>query len=97
MPRRRPDPAAQWPRLMTDAWLAWAEAGTVMALRSARLMAGGAAAEREARRMWSEKVEAGFEIAGALASGRVRTPEAAARKALSVARRRVRANRRRLG
>jgi hypothetical protein len=88
---------ADWSKLMIDSTLLCADAGMVMALRSWRIMAGGAAGAREAERMWSEKVEAGFEIAGALASGRVRTPEAAARKALSVTRRHVRGNRRRLG
>lgn len=90
-----------WPGLMTDAALLSAEAGAVMMLRTWRLMAGGAAAEAEAGRMVGEKVAAGFELAGALAaaaaSGRPHTPEAAARKALSLYSRRVRANRKRLG
>ena len=88
--------ADPWPRLMFDASLLWAEAGTVMMLRGWRMMAGGAAAEREAVRMLSEKVEAGFEFAGAVASGKVTTPEGAARKAMGVLGKRVRANRRRL-
>lgn len=82
---------------MFDASLLWAEAGTVMALRSWRLMAGGKAAEHELERMMSEKVEAGLELAGALAGGRVRTPQAATRKALGIYGKRVRGNRRRLG
>jgi hypothetical protein len=86
-----------WTSLMVDASLLCADAGMVMALRSWRLMAGGPAAQRELARMFSEKTEAGFEIAGTLAGGRVRTPEAAARKTLSVYGRRVRENRRRLG
>lgn len=96
--RRAADP---WPRLMTDASLLWAEVGTVMLLRAWRLSAGGPAAAREAERMLGEKVAAGAELAGALAgamiSGRVRTPEAAARKALTVYGKHVRANRKRLG
>jgi len=60
-------------------------------------MAGGPAAKREAKRMLSEKVEAGSELAGALAGGRARTPKAATRKALSVYGKRVRGNRKRLG
>ena len=51
---------AEWSRLMVDASRLWAEAGTVMALRSWRLMAGGPAAGREFERMMSEKVEAGI-------------------------------------
>lgn len=88
---------ADWSRLMFDASRLWADAGMVVALRSWRMMAGGAAAERELRKMVSEKVEAGTELAGALAGGPVRSPEAAARKALSVYGKRVRGNRRRLG
>ena len=89
--------AAPWPRLLFDASLLWAEAGTVMMLRGWRMMAGGAPAKREAGRMLSEKVEAGFEFAGAVASGKVTTPEGAARKAMTVYGRRVRSNRQRLG
>ena len=97
MPRARTIPAAQsWPRLMADSSLLMADAGTVMMLRTWRMMAGGTAATREVERMLSEKVEAGFELAGALAAGRVQSPEAAARKAISVYSRRVRANRKRL-
>ncbi len=88
---------ADWSRLMFDASRLWADAGTVIALRSWRIMAGGPAAVREAQQMLSEKVDAGTELAGALAGGRIRSPEAAARKAMSVYGRKVRANRKRLG
>lgn len=90
-------PTADWSRLMTEAAFLWADAAAVMMLRSWRMMAGGAAAQRELERSLSEKVEAGFELAGAFAAGKVRSPEGAARKAMSVAGKRVRANRRRLG
>ena len=93
----RPDPAADWSRLMFDASRLWAEAGMVLALRSWRLMAGGRAAQRELERMFSEKAEAGLELAGALAGGVVTSPEAAARTALGVYGKRVSANRKRLG
>jgi len=92
----RPHPAADWSRLMFDASRLWADAGMVVALRSWRMMAGGPAAAREAEHMLSEKAEAGFELAGALAGGRVKSPEAAARKAIQVYGRKVRANRKRL-
>ena len=92
----RSNSADDWSRLMFDASRLWADAGMVVALRSWRLMAGGAAAEREFGRMLSEKVEAGAELAGALAGGAVTSPEAAARKALTVYGKRVRGNRRRL-
>ena len=93
----RPNPAADWSRLMFDASRLWADAGMVVALRSWRMMGGGAAASRELERMFSEKAEAGIELAGALAGGRVRSPEAAARAALGIYGKRVRGNRRRLG
>jgi hypothetical protein len=92
----RSNSTADWSRLMFDASRLWAEAGMVVALRSWRMMAGGPAAERELQRMLAEKIEAGSELAGALAGGRVRSPKAAARKALSVYGKHVRANRRRL-
>ena len=94
MPRTAP--AADWSAIMLDASMLWAEAGTVMALRSWRVMAGGAAAQRELEQMVSEKVAAGLELAGALAGGRVTTPHGAARKALGIYGRHVRGNRRRL-
>jgi hypothetical protein len=93
----RSNSTADWSRLMFDTSRLWADAGMVVALRSWRMMAGGPAAKREFRRMVSEKVEAGTELAGALAGGRVRSPEAAAREALNVYGKRVRGNRRRLG
>jgi hypothetical protein len=46
--------------------------------------------------MVGEKVEAGLELAGTLAGGRVRSPEAAARKALRVYGKKVRGKRKRL-
>ena len=94
---RRPNPTADWSRLMFDASRLWTEAGMVVALRSWRMMAGGPAAQRELERMLSEKVEAGSELAGVLAGGRVKSPKAAARKALTIYGKHVRGNRRRLG
>ncbi|QIK96914.1 hypothetical protein G7076_11205 [Sphingomonas sp. HDW15A] len=93
-PRVLSDP---WSRLMFDASLLWADAGAVMMFRGWRMMAGGPAAAREAERMLSEKVQAGFELAGALATGKAATPHAVARKAISTYGKRVRANRKRLG
>lgn len=93
----RPNPAADWSRLMFDASRLWVDAGTVIALRSWKMMAGGPAAARELERAVGEKAEAATELAGALAGGAIRSPEAAARKAMSVYGRKVRANRKRLG
>jgi len=88
--------AAQWTRLWVDASFLMADAAMVMSLRGWRLMAGGRSAAREAERMVGEKVEAGFELAGALASGLVRTP-GAGRTAIRTYGKHVRANRKRLG
>ena len=91
-----PKSTADWTGLMFDTSQLWADAATVVALRSWRLMAGGASAQRELEQMFTEKAEAGFEFAGALAGGLVNSPEAATRKALSVYGRHVRANHKRL-
>ena len=96
MTRNVPVAADPWSRMMFDASLLWADAATVMMLRAWRMMGGGPAAQREAKRMMSEKVEAGFEFAGAVAAGKVATPEGAATKAMATYGKRVRANRRRL-
>lgn len=95
----RPVPAATaatWSRLWLDTSFLMADAAMVMTMRGWRMMAGGRPAERELQRMFGEKVEAGFELAGAIASGRVRTPEGAARAAIGAYGKRVRANRKRL-
>jgi hypothetical protein len=89
--------AAQWTRLWVDTSFLMADAAAVIIMRSVRMMAGGRTASRETERMLSEKTQAGFELAGAFASGKMKTPEAAARKTVSVMGKRVRANRRRLG
>lgn len=84
-------------RLGWDAWMLGAEAATVMGLRTMKIAAGGAAGEREARRMVSEKVEAAqalqlMALTGALGV----TAPGAADKTIKHYRRKVRANRRRL-
>ena len=93
----RTKPSSDWTRLMFDGSRLWADAGMVVALRSWRMAGGGPGAVREMERMFSEKVAAGFELAAALAGGRVTSPEAAARKAVGIYGKRVRSNRRRLG
>ena len=90
-------PTDRMTRLWADSALLMADAATVMTLRTLTMIGGGRGALREGERMWAEKVEAGFEIAGAIASGLVTTPEGAARKAVSVMGSKVRANRKRLG
>lgn len=93
----RTHPAADWSRIMFDASRLWADAGMVLWLRSWRMMAGGPAARREIDRSVAEKVEAGAELAGALAGRGVKGPKAAARKTLRIYGKRVRGNRKRLG
>ena len=93
----RTNTTAEWSRLMFSASRLWADASMVVTLRAWRMMAGGPGAGRELERMVSEKTGAGLELAGALAGGRVKSPGAATRKALTVYGKRVRANRKRLG
>ena len=86
-----------WLRLGLDAWSLGAESSAVIGLRMMKMAAGGAAAEAEARRMVSEKVEAGLALqAMALTGGLGVTPHGAAAKTVAHYRRKVRANRRRL-
>jgi hypothetical protein len=74
------------------------EAQCVIALRLAKVAAGGAAAKAECRRMVTEKVSAAIEAQAAAAAAltRGKNMEAAAALALVPVRRTVRANRRRL-
>jgi hypothetical protein len=73
------------------------EAQTVAALRLMKIAAGGAEAEREARRMVAEKIEAATVANGHLAMGLLSgSPEAGQRKAIAHYRRKVRQNLRRL-
>ena len=92
----RPKPPADLANLMVDASRLWADVGMVVAMRSWRMMHGGPAATREFERMVSEKMEAGFELAAALATGRLASPEAATREVLGILGKRVRGNHRRL-
>ena len=77
-------------RFWTDLCFQTFEVQQVIGLRMLKLMAGGAAAEREAMRMVAEKIDAAQETALRLASGA--SPQAAVRHYRS----KVRANRRRL-
>jgi hypothetical protein len=80
-----------------SAWSLGIEASTVIGLRTLKLAAGGAAGEAEARRMVSEKIDAGLALQTlALTGGLGFNPHGAAAKALTHYRRKVRANRRRL-
>ena len=90
----RKDP---WTRLAFDTWSLGVEASSVIALRTLKLAAGGAAAQAEAQRMVSEKVAAGMLLPMLAMTGRLGTTgPAVAAGSLKHLRRKVRANRRRL-
>lgn len=83
--------------LAWEGWLLGCEAAAVVSLRGMKIAAGGSAAQAEARRMMSEKLDAAvawqtLAMTGALGA----TAPAAAAKTLRHYRRKVRANRRRL-
>jgi hypothetical protein len=93
MPRSR----NPWFRLGREAWMLGAEASAVITLRSIKIAAGGSAADTEARRMVSEKIEAAralqvMALTGALGF----TAPGVVDKSLKHYRRKVSANRRRL-
>jgi hypothetical protein len=86
-----------WLRIGFDAWALGLDASFTMGLRVLKMMAGGRAAETEARRMISEKIEAGQALqTRALTGGLGVTAPSAAAKTLKHYRRKVRANRQRL-
>ncbi len=86
-----------WMSIAFNAWMLGIEAATVIGLRTLKLVAGGAAAETEARRMVSEKNEAVLTLQGmAVTGGLGFTVPAVAAKTLTHYRRKVRANSRRL-
>lgn len=86
-----------WPELAVDGWLLGAQMGSVIWLRSMRLMGGGRLAEVEAQRMVSEKFTAGMTLLPALmAGGMSQTAEAMTGRAIAHYAKPVRANQRRL-
>jgi len=86
-----------WLRLGLDAWSLGLEAGAVMGLRTVKIARGGPAADAEARRMISEKVDAAVALQTLALTGALgATAPRMAGKTLAHYRRKVRANRRRL-
>jgi hypothetical protein len=86
-----------WFRAGFYAWSLGLEASSVIALHTLKIAIGGRAAEAEAHRMASEKIDAGLTLqALALTGGLGLTANSAATKTLAHYRRKVRANRRRL-
>jgi hypothetical protein len=95
--RRSPDPAFGWFTLGLDMWMLGAEASSVIALRTLKLAAGGAAASDEAERMVSEKVAAAIDMSQRAILGQLGTSmPGIGSKAVAGYRRKVRANQRRL-
>ena len=91
-------PYAEWTRAGVDIWMLGMEASAVIALRMMRIAMGGPVADRETRLMWSEKVQAAWEMQLALMTGGLgTTPLSGVQGATRLYRRKVRANRRRLG
>ena len=82
-----------WLRAGMDAWTLGLEASAVVALRTAKLAAGGGEAAREAELMVAEKVRAAVELQAALLGA---TPLGGTQLALRHYRGKVAANRRRL-
>jgi hypothetical protein len=88
---------AGWMNASFDLWMLGAEAGTVMALRMARIATGGSAGAAEAELMVTEKIRAGIELQTRLLTGALGvTPLGATQSTLKHYRRKVAANNRRL-
>jgi hypothetical protein len=90
-------PGGAWLGLYRQTFMLGLEASAVMALRGAKIAAGGHAAQDEMQLMVSEKIEAGLALQTRAVTGALGlTPEKMAMGTLSHYRKKVRANRRRL-
>lgn len=88
----------RWLTAGFDMWMLGAEAASVIALRTARIAAGGSAGAAEAELMVTEKVRAAIELQTRLMTGTLgTTPLRATQGTLKHYRRKVAANKRRLG
>jgi len=86
-----------WMKAGMDMWMLSAEAGTVMALRTARIANGGSAGAAEAELMMTEKVRAAIELQTRLMTGALGvTPLGATQGTLKHYQRKVAANNKRL-
>lgn len=89
---------AAWMKAGFDLWMLGAEAGTVMTLRMARIAGGGSAGAAETDLMVSEKVRAAIQLQIRLMTGALGfTPLGAVQGSVTHYRRKVAANRKRLG
>jgi hypothetical protein len=90
-------PKQDWFSLATQMWLTTLEAQQVMALRTAKVMRGGADAGPEMRQMVEEKIEAAIKAQqSGLEMMLAGNGEQIPRKTVSSYRRKIQANRRRL-
>ncbi|MBT0668389.1 hypothetical protein HT136_08405 [Novosphingobium profundi] len=87
---------ADWFNMAGEAWWMWAEAASVIAMRSMLIAFERPGHGREAQRMVSEKLAAAFSLSQRLATMPPPSPEQAMRTMLAVYSPRVTANRRRL-
>jgi len=95
--RRRKATAWPWPSLATSATRLGLDSQQVIALRLARLAAGGSKAQREASLMVSEKVKAlAASQRAILAASTAGKGDKAAKKVLGIYQKRVSANKKRL-
>lgn len=88
--------AADWLTLANDSYWLWAEAVMVMGMRTSDILLRRPGHEREAVRMFTEKVRAHSELATSLAAAGPTAPEKAMHKAVKHYAKRVTANRKRL-
>lgn len=87
-----------WMKLAMDSWSLGLEASTVVGMRMLKLSQGGPAAAAECDRMVREKLDAAAEMQLlAMTGGLGATSGSAAAKAVGHYRKKVRANKRRLG
>lgn len=91
-------PYADWASAGIETWALTLEASAVIGLRMARLAQGGAASEREARLMVTEKIASALQLQADFLGGRMgSTPASGAKRVVRHYRRKVAGNRRRLG
>jgi hypothetical protein len=91
-------PYSGWAMAGWDAWTLGMESSAVIGLRVAKIAMGGPDASAEANRMMLEKLDSAVELQTRLLTGRLGTdPLATTQKTLRHYRRKVKANRKRLG
>ena len=91
-------PSTNWFTAGLEAWELGIEASAVIGMRAVKVASGGPDVAREMQLMIAEKVHSAFELQSAFVTGGMGTsPAIATRKMVQHYRRKVSANRRRLG